>query len=259
MDDDEDIHDRLEQLEATVADQQATIEQLTETPAVGRRSVVASLLGAGAVGGLAGYGSQSARAQASGPAGQVGTGEEPVDGFLWDLDVQNGAEFNGSDVTGVGALDVDETSIGNVVGVLRHSDGGSAQSIPNDTETKVEWDSAPISSSVADADASNNEITIQKDGKYRIEALIEFDSDSNWSTGDEITPRIFRNSSQTDVIAYGKTGTVIETFGIFTTGEFASDDVFDIRILQDSGDSKDLSNAFGNASERMRFTVTQLG
>ena len=104
MDDDEDIHDRLEQLEATVADQQQTIEQLTETPAVGRRSVVASLLGAGAVGGLAGYGSQRSRA-ASGPAGQVGAGEEPVDGFLWDLDVQNAAELNGNDVTGVGALE----------------------------------------------------------------------------------------------------------------------------------------------------------
>ena len=111
MDDEDDIHDRLEQLEATVADQQQTIEQLTEPPAVGRRSVVASLLGAGAVGGLAGYGSQSARAQ-SGPAGQVGTGEEPVDGFLWDLDVQNGAEFNGSDVTGVGAVEADELSNG---------------------------------------------------------------------------------------------------------------------------------------------------
>ena len=87
--DDEDIHDRLERLEATVADQQQTIEQLTEPPAVGRRGVLASLLGAGAVGGLAGYGSQSARAQASGPAGQVGTGEEPVDVEAWNLTVQD--------------------------------------------------------------------------------------------------------------------------------------------------------------------------
>ena len=111
MDDETDIHDRIEKLEATVADQQQTIEQLTETPDVGRRSVVASLLGAGAVGGLAGYGSQSARAQASGPAGQVGTAEEPVDGFLWDLDVQNGVAsdlpMGGNDVTGVGALETE--------------------------------------------------------------------------------------------------------------------------------------------------------
>ena len=128
MDDEDDIHDRLERLEATVADQQQTIEQLTETPAVGRRSVVASLLGAGAVGGLAGYGSQSARAQASGPAGQVGTGEEPVDVEAWNLTVQNEAdgvggvenpltetlEADGNDVTGVGAVEAD--SINNAEG-----------------------------------------------------------------------------------------------------------------------------------------------
>ena len=114
MDDETDIHDRLEQLEATVADQQQTIEQLTEPPAVGRRGVLASLLGAGAVGGLAGYGSQSARAQASGPAGQQGTEENPNDMFAWDLDVQNGAEFNGNPLTGVGALEADALASGNL-------------------------------------------------------------------------------------------------------------------------------------------------
>ena len=137
--DDEDIHDRLERLEATVADQQQTIEQLTDTPAVGRRSVVASLLGAGAVGGLAGYGSQRSRAQASGPAGQVGTGEEPVDGFLWDLDVQNGAEFNGNPLTGVGPLDAEDARVENsscMIGL------GSDQTIQNDTFTIVEFSDA---------------------------------------------------------------------------------------------------------------------
>ena len=131
--DDEDIHDRLEQLEATVADQQATIEQLTEQPAIGRRSVVASLHGAGAVGGLAGYGSQSARAEASEPAGQVGTGEEPVDGYLWDLDVQNGAEFNDNDVTGVGALEAEDASVTNAptedTDVARLADLGGGEGV----------------------------------------------------------------------------------------------------------------------------------
>ena len=160
---------------------------------------------------------------------------------------------------GVETVNTEERSIGNVVGVLRHSDGGSAQSVPDSTETKVEWDSAPISASVANADASNNEITIQKDGKYRIEALIEFDSNSNWSTGDAVVPEIYRNSSQLDVISYAKTGTRIEAFDIFTIGEFVSDDVFDIRLRQSSGDSKDLTNSFGNASTRMKFAVTHLG
>ena len=134
MDDEDDIHDRLERLEATVADQQQTIEQLTETPAVGRRSVVASLLGAGAVGGLAGYGSQSARA-ASGPAGQVGTGEEPVDGFLWDLDVQgqvaSDLPMGGNDVTGVGALEADGAEIASSLGIPVYTDDDNA---PNGTQ-----------------------------------------------------------------------------------------------------------------------------
>ena len=182
MDDEDDIHDRLEQLEARVADQQQTIEQLTEQPAVGRRSVVASLLGAGAVGGLAGYGSQSARAQASGPAGQVGTGEEPVDGFLWDLDVQgqvtSDLPMGGNDVTGVGALDVEQLNTA-PTGARVRLDGN--QTIAEETFTKIAWEIEGSRGEVSDIlDAADNSVVVPQGFNWaKISVSIRWESATN--------------------------------------------------------------------------------
>jgi hypothetical protein len=72
-----------------------------------------ALAGAAGLGAAGVYGSTSAQAQASGPAGQQGTASAPNDMFAYNLDVQNGAQFNGSDLVGVGAAEVGETGRGN--------------------------------------------------------------------------------------------------------------------------------------------------
>jgi hypothetical protein len=67
-----------------------------------------ALAGAAGLGAAGVYGSTSAQAQASGPAGQQGTASAPNDMFAYNLDVQNGAQFNGTDLVGVGALETDD-------------------------------------------------------------------------------------------------------------------------------------------------------
>src|SRR6056297_949579 len=71
-DDAADLRARVRELEQTLADQQATIEQLRDR-GVGRRALLAG--GAGLVGGAALTGQASAQSA----AGQVGTSSEPVD------------------------------------------------------------------------------------------------------------------------------------------------------------------------------------
>lgn len=97
----ESLRERVSELEQTVSDQQETIQRLMPS----RRQTVAGLglLGAGV--GAGRLSSGTARAEA---AGQVGTDTDPVDVQAWDLDVQNGAEFNGNPLTGVGPLETEE-------------------------------------------------------------------------------------------------------------------------------------------------------
>src|SRR6056297_1618830 len=71
-DDAADLRARVRELEQTLADQQATIEQLRDR-GVGRRALLAG--GAGLLGGAALTGPASAQSA----AGQVGTSSEPVD------------------------------------------------------------------------------------------------------------------------------------------------------------------------------------
>src|SRR6056297_1165912 len=71
-DDAADLRARVQELEQTLADHQATIEQLRDR-GVGRRALLAG--GAGLVGGAALTGPASAQSA----AGQVGTSSEPVD------------------------------------------------------------------------------------------------------------------------------------------------------------------------------------
>jgi len=76
-----------------------------------RRQLVA-IAGSGlSAGALAALGLEEASAQ-TGPVGQVGTSSEPVDSYIWDLDVQNGADFNGNPLNNVGAGDIEQANIG---------------------------------------------------------------------------------------------------------------------------------------------------
>lgn len=127
-DDGESLRERVSELEQTVSEQQDVIQRLMPS----RRQTVAGLglLGAGV--GAGRLSSGTARAEA---AGQVGTDTDPVDVKAWDLDVQNGAGFNGSDVTGVGALETEDIEIGNKLTEHNYEQSPNDISEQRDTNT----------------------------------------------------------------------------------------------------------------------------
>ena len=252
MDDEGDIHERIEQLEATVADQQQTIEQLTEPPAVGRRGVLASLLGAGAVGGLAGYGSQSARAEASEPAGQVGTGEEPVDVEAWNLTVQNEAdgvggvenpltetlEADGNDMTGVGTVETEEADIINDTLVAVNRSDSSNQGIEADEWETVEFDNTREDER-EEWDADNYRFTPAKSGWYWVGSSVNL---FNGGTSDDIAIRFRDVDGVEDVsrvpmenMSVDDDGVGIPMMGLF---ELDADTNYEMQVInRDSSDS----------------------
>ena len=75
-----------------------------------RRQLLTLAGGSAGVAGLVALGVDPATAQSA--AGQVGTEASPEDIYAFDLDVQNGAEFNGSDVAGVGSLSTPKINLG---------------------------------------------------------------------------------------------------------------------------------------------------
>jgi len=73
-----------------------------------RRQFALAASGVLSAGALTALGVDEASAQA---AGQVGTSSDPVDAFAYTLDVQNGAEFNGTDISGVGSVSIEQLSL----------------------------------------------------------------------------------------------------------------------------------------------------
>lgn len=71
-----------------------------------RRQFAAAASGVLSAGALMALGVDEASAQA---AGQQGTASSPNDMFAYNLDVQNGATFNGTDIDNVGSLSTEET------------------------------------------------------------------------------------------------------------------------------------------------------
>ena len=142
-------------------------------------AIAGSGLGAG---GLAALGISEASAE--GAAGQVGTDTEPVDVEAWDLNVQNGATFNGSDVKGVGVMDVEEATIENLASKLSLT--GSDQDIVDSANTQVEWDTIEFEDAdIVEVDLENNKMTVRRSGTYFVTASVRWEP-GNFSDGDEI-------------------------------------------------------------------------
>jgi hypothetical protein len=82
---DDELRERVAQLEETVSEQQATIKSPGQ-PTASRRGLLSAAAGVAGLGALGVYSSSPASAQA---AGQVGTASDPVDVEAYDLNVQN--------------------------------------------------------------------------------------------------------------------------------------------------------------------------
>ena len=154
-----------------------------------RRQFIAALGGTLGAGALMALGVDEATAQA---AGQQGTAEEPNDMFAWDLDVQNGATFNGTDIEGVGSLSADEVNRGSYI-----VKAGLSENQPiADTETeKVAFDTVIFESQgISGLDDTANEFIAWEDGIYRLKFALWSD---DWpSAGGGVDPNIYVNNSR---------------------------------------------------------------
>jgi len=223
-------HARIEALEQTVADLQA------DPPTSTRRSILASAAAAAGLGSLGTYGVQQASAQASGPAGQVGTASEPVDVQAWDLDVQNGATFNGTDVTGVGSLGVEEASIGEIGGVAHLT---ADQTVSSGAVTSVEFNKIVVEDSVVQWDGTDYEWVIQEDGWYLFKSTVTF---GNWVAGSRYQYSIRGNGDTTGGRAEDEDHQGDSKFAVpFGTIEpLSSGDQLGLEVFQDTGQDQTL-------------------
>ncbi|WLW38163.1 hypothetical protein [Halorubrum tailed virus BLv36] len=130
---------------------------------------------------------------------------------------------------------------------------GVAQSIPNDSLTVVEWDTAP-DDNLGAADPANNQFVIPEDGTYYITGWVEWQSDSGWSTGDQA--------------AFDTNGIGVGTFKDLKIGterqrvvlndyisNFNANDTVDTAVLQSSGSSQSLEPG----SDSMNLMIARLG
>jgi len=156
--DDRDIRARVAELEATVAQQQQTIQQLLPS----RRRVLQAgglVAGGGVLGALT---ADRASAQAS---GQVGTSSDPVDVEAFDLNVQDGATFNGSDISNVGSVSTGSVAVTDTLINSGLAYGTTVAAIPDsnpsDTSSSTFVEIASLSGAIAPVDEVPSGATLQ--------------------------------------------------------------------------------------------------
>jgi len=186
-DDPDTLRERVDQLEATVAAQQQTITRMLP----GRRGVLKAgglVAGGGVLGALS---ADRASAQA---AGQVGTASDPVDVEAFDLNVQDGATFNGSDISNVGSLSTGKQTLTGprdesreIVASATDSDGSTNLSLSLSVSDPVECDVVLTITGNGDADSGDIEITVNGRTTGYQEVILQNGSltgntgQSNWS------------------------------------------------------------------------------
>jgi len=149
-------------------------------------------------------------------------------------------------------------------GVLNNVGDGTNQTIPDSTWTKVEWANERTADElVVDVSTADNDITVLHSGTYHIDAVVRWDSDADWSTGDRIFIGVAVNDGQNvsgepDRRFNGvKAGTATQSVSISTTLDLSAGDNLDIRVLQESGASKDLEMVLSDPYWE-EFVVTQI-
>ena len=219
-----DLRARVRDLEATVTEQQETIQKLMPS----RRQTIAGLglLGAGA--GVGRLSTERARAQA---AGNQGTEEEPNNIWAWDLDVQNGATFNGNPLTGVGTAEVERASIEEVGGKIFVTDRFD---IPNDTFTETEFAQVGFEDEIVNTDTSNNQIEVLESGTYEIYYMVGI---VDLPTDTEIRAQILVNGSSVAEINEAQLSGFVATH-IVAVEQLSGNDTVSAQIRQRSGDTQ---------------------
>lgn len=243
-------HARIEALEQTVADLQDSDDSTATST---RRSILGSAAAAAGLGGL-GYGVRQAQAQASGPAGQVGTDSEPVDVNAWDLDVQGQVtrdiDFGGYGVTNGGSFDVEKASIAerSLFAYL-----SSSQTVSDSSNTTVEFD-VEIHDNLNAWDTGGFEFTAPADGSYLFYvhlALVPSGSFSGERSQVQLNGPTNRRDDERDVNKSGKF-----TQDILVVYDLSQGQTVNVEYFQESGGNVDVNASTAGDSY---LTVSKVG
>jgi len=155
--------------------------------------------------------------------------------------------LNGNDITNAGSISADsleanKSNVENVVGQLVW-ETSTNQTVPNATSTEVEFDTATINDSIVDADPSNNNITINDGGTYRITAAITWKDSTNWSPPEVTQLRILSDGEIVVKERHTRAHTKRETFTTSITINSTSGTSISITVLHLSGSGRDLANS----------------
>ena len=146
------------------------------------------------------------------------------------------------------------------VGAVTWSNSGTAQTIDDGLSTTVDW-SEVISdgSSLVDVDLTNNQMTVNHDGTYRIATSFAWNN-ANYFENDRIRTELHVNGTEVRRHEQAVTddGLAHETIDVDWIAELDAGDTVDVRVQQDSGGTANLAQDSGVASNRAYFEVRQL-
>jgi hypothetical protein len=173
MDIDSLTDDQLDDLASKLAGRLPTGRHGDRIVTTRRQLLAAAAGGSAGVAALVRLGIDPATAQSA--AGQVGTPSSPEDVFAFDLDVQNGAEFNGNDLSGVGSLSIDDGTAGGdpILG------GPSGSSNPSVSFGNYQTTASPLIVEVF--------CLAETDGSGNADVRLQVDEDSDGIVDKEIT------------------------------------------------------------------------
>ena len=194
------------------------------------------------------------------PTAKMFSDIESTFGDFWDADTEElTADVNNTNTT-TEALEADRAIVKEVVGVMQWESGGSNQTVPNETFTKVDWQIVSESDDVVSVSTDDDEIEIHEPGTYSINSWVIWLDDSGWTTGDRSELRVFINGSQIHQSRQLKVGEGVQ--GVRTqpsVRRLSAGDVIDVRVFQDSGSDQQLFTGSGSADEFAQFEVIRHG
>jgi hypothetical protein len=161
------------------------------------------------------------------------------DGSSWEAVYGLGTEAN--PVPGTShfeSINTDKVGITDFDGQVSGLDGG-VQSIPNNSETKIQFGATADQDPFSEWDSSNYEIVARTGGRMLISVSVNWDASSGWSTGDSFgfVPRINDSPAQPRNVKMAKVGTDSETKPPYVQFyEVAEGDRVQINALQIASD-----------------------
>lgn len=124
-----------------------------------------------------------------------------------------------------------------VVPVVARYTRGTAQSIPNNTTTIVDFDTLDIDTTLAVTTGASWQFVAPVAGYYQVDAHISFASTANWADGEVCQISVFKNGATAGILGFSHNNptNTQASVGGGTVVHLAKGDTIDIRVAQVSG------------------------